>query len=223
MIKSKRYFAEMVVNSLTNDYPNIDWKIDERDIFVQLDSIVNAEARAGFFDNWKAGAPGVSEGFITTWDADVVGTPAITVVDQQNGKPSYFAMPVNYADLPMEQGIQEIWPQKYQSEGKNHSVVILTHRDLRLHSNLMSGNMGGRLAGYPKGNIFEFTSAGVKKKYGDMGIRLVVRSSSLIAIDAPYPIPSSKEDFVIKMCAAWFREKRNSPTDRVRDKNDQAA
>lgn len=215
-MKTKRYFAEQIINGLINDDPNIDWNIDERDIFVRLDSVVNTEARKGFFENWKVGYPGISEGYVTTWDGDT----AITVVDQANSKPSYFEMPVNWADLPLEQGIQGIWPQKYRTDG-NHNVVILNQRDVRLYSNNMAGNMAGRLAGYPKGNIFEFTTCDVKKKYGNVGLRLVVRDSSLIALNAVYPIPSSQEEFVINMCIAWFREKRSSPTDKVRDKNDQ--
>lgn len=212
--KTKKYYAESVIQGLQNDLPNMDWNIDERDIFVVLDRIVNEQARGGFFENWKMDAPGVSENFITTWES-------VTVVDQSNKNPSYFAMPVNYADLPMERGIDEIWPVRFQPDGKNHSVVILNHRDVRLYSNNMAGNMDGRLAGYPQGVNFYFTTHDVKKKFGNMGLRLVVRDSSLISATAPYPIPSSKEDFIIKMTIAFFREKRREPTDRVRDKKDQ--
>lgn len=212
--KTKIYYAERVVLGLNQSVPNIDWKIDQRDIFTQLDAVVNAEAKAGFLSNWKMGMPGVSENFITTWEG-------LEVTDQDNSKPSYFTLPVNFADLPGEQGIQEIWPTKWQPEGKNHSVVILTHRDIRLMANTMAGNFQLRLAGAPKGDIFEFTSCDVKKKYGTMNIRLVVRDSSIISTTAAYPIPADKEEEIIQRCIDFFRQKRMLQPDRVRDANDQ--
>lgn len=215
MTKSKRYYADRVKLGLMNDHPDIDWKIDERDIFVVLDSIVNTEAKAGFYENWKFGAPGVGEQFITTWDS-------VTVVDQTNKRPSYFVIPVNYADLPMGLGVDNIWPLRFQNDGKNHNVVIMNQRDVRLYANNPAGNLDGRLGGYVQASKFIFNQCGVKAKYGDMGLRLVVRDSSLILIDQPYPIPSSSEERVIQLAIAFFREKRGIPANRVRDKIDQA-
>ena len=210
-MKTKSMYAEQVGGLLINNYPNIDWKIDERDIFVRMDSIVNEMARKSMLDNWKLSMSGIDEQFITTW-------PILTVTDQLYEMPSYFDLPVNYADLPMGRGIDEIWPLKLQAE--NHSVVILTHHDVRLYSNNMAGAMAGRLAGYPEGYRFYFTSCDVKKKYGDVGLRLVIRDASLILSTVPYPIPSDKEEEMITRVVKWFVDKRTRPTDVVRDKND---
>lgn len=214
-MSTKRYYAESVMSGLINGYPDIDWKIDIRDIFAVMDAVVNKLAKDGFFFNWKWGTAGVSEGFITTWEN-------LEVTDPSDKLHSYFTLPLNYADLPMEQGIDEIWPMKYQAEGKNHSVVVLKHRDVRLLENNMAGSMQGRLSGFPQGTTFYFTSCNVKKKYGNMGCRLVVRDSSLIGEDAQYPIPADKELEMIKLCVDWFREKREIPPNKVRDKQDQA-
>jgi hypothetical protein len=214
-MKTKKYYAEEVLSALINGFPDIDWKLDFRDIYATMDAVVNKMAKDGFFFNWKWGVAGVSEGFITTWEN-------LEVTDPSDKLNSYFTLPLNYADLPMERGIDEIWPMKYQIEGKNHSVVILNHRDVRLLENNMAGSMQGRLSGFPKGSIFEFTSCGVKKKYGNMGLRLAVRDSSLISADAAYPIPADKELEMIKLCVDWFREKRAIPPNKVRDKQDQA-
>ena len=213
-MRTKKYYSEQIVNGLVNGYPNIDWKLDERDIFTCMDTVVNSLAKAGFLTNWKMGVAGVSENFITTWDE-------VVVTDQTESRPSYLTLPVNYADMPMERGIDEIWPLKFQAEGKNHSVVILNHKDVRLYSNNMAGNWQGRLAGFPQADKFYFTICDVKKRYGNMGLRLVVRDSSIIGIDAPYPIPADAELMVIKACVDWFREKRAIPQDKIRDKIDQ--
>lgn len=219
MSRTKRYYAERVVIGLQNGHPNIDFKIHELDIFASIDAIVNAQAKAGFLNNWKMGTPGLSETFITTWD----GEDAIEVIDQTNGKFSYMELPVqHWIDLPLEQGIVEIWPQKWQPEGKNFSVVIMTHSDVRLYANNMAGGMQGRLAGYPQGNRFWFTSCDVKKRYGNMGLRLAVRDSQQIDLDAVYPIPGDQEEFIIRKSIEYFVQKKLMAPDKVRDKNDQA-
>lgn len=214
-MRNKNYYSERVISGLINDFPDIDWKLDPRDIMAVLDSIVNNQARAGYLENWKLGAPGFSEHFLTTWDN-------ITVVDQNDGLPSYFEMPINYVDLPMQRGIDEIWPLRPQNDGKNHSVVIMSHRDIRLYASNMAGSLEGRLGGFTQNDRFIFNQCGVKKKYGNMGLRLAVRDSSLIGSDKPYPIPADKEEIIIQMAIAFFREKRATPANRVRDKIDQA-
>lgn len=215
MVRSKRWYAEQVLIELQDDNRNIDFKIDERDVFVRMDSIVNALARQSFFDNWKMIGGSISDQFITTWDGD----DAIEVVDQDNGKPSYMILPMNYADLPKERGIDEIWPLKYSDV--NTSVIILSHSDVRSLSTSMAGNLGGRIGGYPQGNKFIFShpdnGCGIKKKFGKMGLRLVGVDSSTIAEDQPYPIPADKVDRVIEMLVSWFRDRRNQPTDEIRD------
>lgn len=217
-MKSKKWFSDQILAELQNDVQNIDFKIDEREVFIRLDSIVNALARQSYFENWKLSGSGLSELFLTTWD----GTSAIVVVDQTDGKPSYFEFPVNYADLPRERGIDEIWPQKYSTENK--SVVIQNHRDVRLYSGNMAGNVQGLISGYPQGNRFVFSNpnngCGIKAKFGNMGLRLAVRDSSMIAIDAPYPVPADKEDRIVEMLVSFFRDRRNQGSDKVRDGND---
>jgi hypothetical protein len=213
MVKTKRYYAERVILGLQNRYPNIDFKIDEREVFPALDDVVNGYAEKNYFDNWKFAGEGIDEQFITTFDN-------VTVVDQANEQPSYFEFPANYAALPRNRGIEEIWPLKFLGEGKDHSVVIMSRGDWRRYKNMQMANLQGRLGGYPEGNRFYFTTHGVKKKFGNVGVRLVIRDASQISEDAPYPIPGNYEGLVIQACIDFFYEKRMSATDTVRDKND---
>lgn len=218
-MKTKRFFAESIMRELQNANITNDIKIDEREVFNRIDSIVNSLARQSFFENWKMTGAGIDSQFLTTWDGD----SALTVTDPDKEIPSYFTLPLNYADLPRNRGIDEIWPKRWSSV--NHSVVIQSRRDLRLYSSNMAGGLEGRLAGYPDNGKFVFTSpnngCSIGKKYGDMCISLVVRDSSLIGLDAPYPIPADKEDRVIEMLVEWFRQRRVQPPDRVRDQVDQ--
>lgn len=214
-LNTKRYYAQRVILGLQNDYPNLDFKIQEREVFPVIDDIVNRQAETDYFDNWKFTGQSIDEQFITQWDE-------IDVVDQEDEKPSYFEFPSNYAALPNNRGIDEIWPLKFQIGGKDHSVVIMSHADYRRYKNMYAGGLEGRLGGYPQGTKFYFTTCGVKKKYGNMGLRLVVRSSADIAIDAPYPIPSNRVEEVIQMAIKYFVMKRLEPTDQVRDKKDAA-
>jgi hypothetical protein len=217
MVKSKRYYAERVISGLQNRYPNIDFKIDFREVFLAIDDIVNSLAKKNYFDNWKTTGEGIDEQFITTF--------SVAVVDQEREHPSYFVLPANYAALPNNRGIEEIWPETFQLNGQDFSVVVLSRSDWRRYKNFQAGKFQGRLAGYPEnhvdGNRFVFTTHDVKKKYGNtMGVRLVIKDSSQISETAPYPIPGDLEGDVIEMCINFFYEKRLSMTDTVRDKND---
>lgn len=215
MIKTKRYYADRVILGLQNDYPNEDFKIQHREVFLVMDDVVNKLAEENYFENWKLSGQNVDEQFITRWDE-------IEVIDQVDEKPSYFTFPSNYAAIGNNRGIDEIWPLKYQLEGQDHSVVIMTHSEYRRYKNLPAGKLEGRLGGYPKGKIFQFTSCGVKAKYGNVGLALVIRSSADIADDAPYPVPANKELDVIGLVKQYFVDKRSQPTDQVRDGKDQA-
>jgi len=176
---------------------------------------VNKLAAQDYFENWKMTGQGIDSQFLTWWDE-------IVVSDFGDDKPSEFTFPSNYAALPNNRGIEEIYPLKFQQRGNDHSVVIMSHSEYRGYKDLYAGKLEGRLGGYPRGDKFIFTSCGVKSKYGNMGLGLVVRSSSDIAIDAPYPIPSNWEGEVIKQVMTFFVMKRAEPTDEVRDAKDQA-
>jgi len=215
MIKTKRFYAQRVIEQLQNDYPNLDLKIDERDVFPVMDDAVNKLAAQNYFDNWKFTGEGIDEAFITTF-------PEVEVTDQGDEQPSYFTFPSNYAALPKNRGIDEIYPLQFQQRGQDFSVVIMSHTDYRRFKNLYAGSLEGRLGGYPEGMKFIFTSCGVKKKYGNMGVRLVVRTAADIAIDASYPIPANWEGEVIKQVMTFFVMKRGEPTDEVRDAKDEA-
>jgi len=213
MAKTKKWYAEQVLRQLENAPLNIDFKIDEREVFPRLDAVVNSMAKQNFFENWKVFGAEVDEQYITTW-------PEVVVTDQNNGRPSFLTLPANYAALPNNKGIDEIWPLKYGEY--NQSVIIMQHRDIRLFQNSMAGNLQLRLGGYPQGRTFFFTDCGVKGKYGNMGVRLVGISSADIAADAPYPIPADMEQTVIQNVVEWFMDRRAQPTDIVRDGNDKS-
>lgn len=214
MSKTKRWFAEQILTEIQNDHENIDRKLEERDVYPRMDAIVNELAAKNYFENWKLGGYGVDDQFITTFEP-------ITVVDQLNGNPSYFVFPANYASLPRNGGISEIYPLRWITMNQA-PVVVMSHEDYRRYISNPASNMQGRLAGYPQGARFYFTQCDVKKKYGDMGVRLIIRDSSQIAEDAPYGIPADKENFLISTCVAWYRTKREVPTDSVRDNKDVA-
>lgn len=216
MIKTRKYYSDRVILALQNGYQNIDFKIQEREVFPVIDDVVNKLAEKDYFDNWRMTGQGVDEHFVTEFEE-------IEVIDQDNDKPSYFVFPSNWAALPNNRGIDEIWPLKFKMKGNDHSVVVMTHSDFRRYKSLYAGKLEGRLGGYPKGINFEFTTCGVKKKYGNMGLRLVVRSSADISNTAPYPIPANREGEVIGAVVQYFITKREEPTDEVRDSNDQAA
>ena len=213
-MKTKYWYAEQIANELTSDYPNIDWRIDEREVVLRIDAVVNELAKKDFFDNWRLSGAGTDEQYITTWDN-------VPVTDQQNGLPSYLELPSNYVALPRNGGIVDVVPIKWVTADQP-AVVITTFSDYRRYQSGPAANMQGRLVAYPIGAKLYFTTCEVSKKYGPMIVRLMIRDSSMIPDDQPYPIPADKENFVISSVVQWFREKRAVPADSVRDNKDQA-
>ena len=213
-MKTKKFFAEQIINELQNDYPNIDLKLDERDVLVRLDAVVNELAQRNFFDNWKYSGPNVDDQFTTTFQ--------VTVQDRTDGKPSFFVFPTNYIALPRNEGIVEVYPLKWNHEDQS-AVAVISGEDYRKLQSNAAGKMQGRLTGYPKWPNFEFTTCEVAKKYGaTFECRLAIRDSSQIADDAPYGIPADRENFLISTVVQWYRARRAEPTDSVRDNKDVA-
>lgn len=217
-MKTKLWYAEQVILQLQNDWPNIDTKIDERVVLLTIDAVVNELAKKNYFENWKMGRGGFfDEQFITTWDS-------VEVVDQENSLPSYFTFPSNYVGVGMNEGIIDITPIKWRTANQP-SVVVTTFSDYRRYRSNPAGGMQGRLTGYPKGSIFEFCvpngGCDIKKKYGNMIVRLAIRDSGMIGINDPYPIPADKEGEVIATAVTWYRDRRTQSTDTIRDNKDQ--
>jgi hypothetical protein len=212
MIQTKKKVADRVISKLQNAYPNIDFRaIQIREVFFVVDDIVNSLARANYFQNWKLGIAGVDEAFITTWD----GANAITVVDPE-GAQSYIELPATPVALPMGDGI-EVWPTNFEYG----AVRQRKHSDIRRTRNLMSGNMQLQLGGYRAGTRFVFDQINVGKNFAQtMGVRLPIKDSTSISETANYPIAADVLEEVIDRAVLYFFEKRESPTDTVRDGND---
>ncbi len=211
-IKTKKYFSDRIIMGLQDAYPNIDFSIDQREVFTVVDDIVNSMAKDNYFENWKIYGDMVDEQFITEWS----GESAVSVVDVDD-QPSYLVLPASYAALPSNGGIREVWPMNYNFG----SVKLRRHEDIRATRNLMSGGMQGELGGYPSGNKFFFDQIGVAKNYSPtFGVRLVIKDSTAIGIFDPYPVPSNLNEEIIRRGIQYFTEKRMKVTDIVRDKQD---
>lgn len=211
MIYTKKMIADRVIDKLMNDFPNIDFRIDIRSVFLAVDDIINKLAKQNYLENFKFYG-GIDDAFTTVWD----GANALTVTDVV-GQPSYITLPAIPVALPNNGGIIECWPLNY----KYQQVRIRRHEDVRRTSRLMSGNMQGQLGGYPKYPVFEFDQIEVSKKYATrFGMKMCVKDSKDIAVDAPFPIAADAFDQIIKEAYVYFQEKRLAPTDVIRDGRD---
>lgn len=215
-MKTKRQFSDRILTQLQNDHRNIDFKIDERVVFLMMDAVVNRMAAENYFSNWKLTGATIDEGFISTFEP-------VTITDPADGGFSYIDIPCNYAALPRNRGIDGVYPLKYKTEYQQ-GVVILSHMEYRQFMKNPARGMAGRLYGYLKGMRLIFATCDVGKKYGaNWGVRLVVRDSSQISLDQWYPIPADKEEELINTVIEQLMAKREQPTDTVRDNNDKAA
>lgn len=214
---TKKTYSDRIILGLQNSYPEIDFKIDEREVFLVVDDIVNAMAKQNYLDNWKIYGAMADESFVTEWS----GANSITVVDPAD-LPSYIVLPAVPVALPMNGGILEVWPDNY-SFG---SVKIMRHEDVRRTRNLMSGNLQEQLGGFPSNIIaqeprFVFNQINVGKNFAPtFGVRLCIKNSSAVGLNDPFPLAPDIQQQVIDQGIQYFMRKRMAPTDTVRDSQD---
>lgn len=216
-MKTRLWYAEQTLLNLQDSNRNRDEKIDVREVYPILDNIVNALAKQGFFENWKLGFGGVDDLWTTTFEW-------LTVTDPANSGPSYFALPAtSYVTLPKNQGIQDVYFQNdFASVKKKYfsPVIITSFKDQSAYRGNMASGLQGRISCYPKNGIIYFDRGNINKVYGPIGLRLALRDSSQVLDNAPYPIPAEHEKTVIDQAVAFFRSRRQQPTDLIKDQND---
>jgi len=215
-LKTRVTYGEEVLNELYS-VRGRDEKIDIREIYLQLDAIVNELAKKGFLENMQMGfGSSVDDQFVTSFEW-------LTVTDPSNNGLSYIAIPANYANLPKNQGIQEVYFQNDFSARKKKyydPVIITSFKDRSTYRNSHANNLEGRISCFPKGGSLYFDRGGVNNTYGPIGMRLVIRDSGAISDSAPYPIPADLEREVIMKVVDWFRNRRQQPVDLIKDNND---
>ncbi len=213
-LRTKLYYGEQVLNELSSQLLNRDFKIDIREAIIRIDAIVNAFAREGILQNWKVGSTNnIEDAFTTTWEW-------ITVTDPTNGEPSYFQIPAHYVQLIDNRGIEQVYFQNSFSAVKKkyfNPVIIRSYKNVAAYRTNRAGNMEGRLSCSPKNGYLVFNKGNINATYGPVGIRLIVRDSSAIADDAPYPLPADMEQIVIAAAVQWFRERQAQKSDLIRD------
>lgn len=217
-MRTRLWFGEQVLLALNDGLRNRDERIDIRECCVAVDNIVNELARANFLENWKLGFGQVGEQFVTRWEN-------LTVNDPDNEGFSYFQIPSNYVSLPPNGngGISEVYFMNNFTDVKKKyfdPIIVTSSRDVSTYRSNMAGGLQGRLSvSVRNGNLY-FNTGLIGETYGNVGIALVIKDSSQITDTAPYPIPADIENVVISRCIQFFRERKQMPTDLVRDRVD---
>lgn len=217
--RTKLFYAEEVILSLKGQFPNRDMKIDPREVLLRLDEEVNEAAKAGYLLNMKLRlGSAIDDQFVTTWDN-------LTVTDPPNKAPSYIQLPANYVTLPDNTGIDQIYFMNDFTVAKTKyfdPVIITSFKDVSGYRNTTGEFLEERISCYPKNGYIYFDRGNINSKYGNIGIRLVVRDASAIADDAPYPIPAEYMGTVVKNLVQFYRERLMQPQDLVRDAVDKS-
>ena len=219
MAKTKSWYAEQVLLELNSQLRNRDEKIDEREVFIRLDAIVNGMAKMGMFESWNMGVRHVGDQYTTTWDGFL--NSWLSIVDPTEGESgeSYIVIPSNYVELPKNAGIVLVYLEKEYFD----PIAVLSSQEAVSIRNTLSGGLDGRLGVYPRGGRLNFLGRqDIGAKYGGAGLQLLIRDSSVIAADAPYPIDAGMENDVIQATVAWFRSRKAQGTDVVKDSVDEA-
>lgn len=213
-LRTKYSYADEVLLGVRAQYPGRDIHIDPREIFLKLDQWVNDRAKAGFLLNWKVfKSQHIDEGYLTRWEY-------ITVTDPDNKAPSYFQIPAQYAELPDNQGINQVYFENSFTSTKTkyfNPVIITSFKDLSSYRNTVGEYLEGRISCYPRGGFMYFDRGEINTKYGRIGLALVVRDASAITDDAAYPIPADIQKTMINEIIEFYRLKLLQPQDNIKD------
>ena len=215
-LKTKQFYGEQVMLGLSSSLRNRDERLDIREAYIAIDKVVNRLAKENFLVNWKFGFGQLDEQFLTRWEW-------LTVTDPANEGNSYVPLPANYAALPKSGGIFEVY---FQNDFTNNlkryfdPIHVVSQRERIMYRNNMAGSLQGRLSVAPINGNLVFNTGNIGATYGNIGLALVIKDSTQINDNSPYPIPAEIEDQVIKEAIAFLRERRNQMPDLARDNND---
>ena len=214
MQRTKLSFCEEIMLELRDQFIGRDMQLDQREILLKLDQLVNEYAKSGFLENWKLNTGnGIDDQYITEWTA-------LAVTDPTNKMPSYVSLPAHYADLPRNQGLNQVsFTNSFSDNKKKYfdPIIITSFRELSTYRNTVGEYLEERISCYPRNGKLVFDRGSIAATYGTVDIRLVVKDSSAIADDAPYPIPADIEKKVINELVAFYRERMAQPQDNIKD------
>lgn len=193
-IKTKDYFAEQVQLKINPGGRPKDEKIKKPEIILVMDQVMNFLASQNFTENFILhGRRDVADQYLATFE-DVVIT--------DNTTNSEITLPAEYADLPMNQGIYEVYP----TNDIKARFFVVTSRNSRRRKNLMEGNMENGVFCYPVGDKLIFSKNNLKVVHKTLTVRLVVTDSANITASARYPVPPNKEKEFIDMVYEYFTQ-----------------
>ena len=213
-LRTKFSFAEEILIELRDQNLGREMQIDPREVILKLDQMVNEAAKAGYLENWKlTGSDAISDLFTTSWEW-------LTITDPSNKAPSYFQLPSYYVDLPDNKGIDQVYFENSFTSTKTKyfdPVIITSFKDRSSYRNTVGEYLEERISCYPKDGVMYFDRGNVGTKYGNVGLRLVVRDSGALADSDPYPIPSNRERYIIDQLIMFYRERLKQPQDNIKD------
>jgi len=213
-LRTKWSYAEEVMLELRDQFIGRDMQLDQREILLKLDQLVNEYARQGFLENWKLRlGTNIDDQFVTEWTA-------LVVTDPSNKMPSYVSLPAHYVNLPDNKGIDQVsFTNSFSATTKKYfdPVIITSFKSLSTYRNTVGEDLEGRISCYPRNGKLVFDRGNIAATYGTIDLRLVVRDSSAIADDAPYPIPADIEKKIINELVAFYRERMAQPQDNIKD------
>ncbi len=213
-LRTKLFYGEQVLLELNSQLRNRDEKIDIREAIIRIDAIVNQFAKDGILLNWRAGfTNSIEDQYTTTWEN-------LSATDPANGEPSYVQIPAHYVQLPDNRGIEQVYfMNSYNAIKKKYfnPVIIRSYKSFAAYRNNRAGRLEGRISCAPNDGYLVFDRGNIDATYGPLAIRLIVRDSSAIADDAPYPIAADQEQMIIQAAVQWFRERNAQRPDLIRD------
>lgn len=203
---TKRQIGQYVQEYLSRWNITADQPVDIRDVYAQLDRVVNKYAAKGLFENMASGDRNTPDNYLTTFFGVKIGWDPVQEICYSN-------LPARYISLPNGRGIDAVFPEGSR-EGELYPLPRHFKSSFRYSPNKgLSGHDGY----WTEGDRIYFTKKYTVAGAESMTIRLVIASAADIDEDALYPIDPGMESQIVDEVIGHFIGSNKMPQDKTSD------
>ena len=205
MAATKRQLAEQNLRIIHGGDIHEDSQMDEREVWISIDQVRAKLIKHEIVANRKAGSFDISGDFISSFE-DVV-------VQKDSKKDLFFSLiPVKYVILPDDMGLYQV----SFMEDQTSPLLRMPNGAVGMFNGLQASGLGGRIGYWVEKDRIYYHN--FDKRYDDSKMLLkLVASTADFDADDELPIPSDREDELVRSVLELYGVHRDTPNDKSND------
>ena len=198
-------FVDSIVKYLTAFKENMDFPIDDREVWMISCDVLNSYAKQGLFENMKLDDPTVPNQYVTTFTD-------IKIFYDKKRALCYINLPATPINLPHRKGYRMIAPIRNMEA----RFWIVDANEAQSAMSIM-GNGTGRVLAWPEGKKLYLSKRFDDTDAHEVMAMLVISGASSISMDAEMPIDPSLIQQIRADVISYFSPKVDPQLDTTRD------